>query len=56
MKTVTFKFDLDQEVITPFGQEGFVSLQGVDFEGAVYYVKTEINNDWFKERQLTIKD
>lgn len=50
---VTFKFSLDQPVMTPFGDQGIVSTCGVDDSGVVYYVKTATGGNWFKESQLT---
>lgn len=51
---VDFKFDIDQRVITPFGDEGLVSMAAIDGEGQQYHVKTKRNSEWFKEDQLTL--
>ena len=55
MRTVDFKFDVDDEVVTPFGDDGIISMIGVDEGGNMYYVKTAKNDNWFKEVQLTPK-
>jgi len=49
---VDFKFKLDEKVITVFGDNGIVSMLGVDDGGIVYYVKASNNSDWFKEKNL----
>lgn len=50
---VTFKFSLDQVVTTPFGENGIVSMLGVDEGGNQYFVKTKAASTWFKESQLS---
>lgn len=45
-------FELDERVKTPFGDEGLVSMLGVDDGGNIYYVKTKDSSNWFKEGQL----
>jgi hypothetical protein len=50
---VTFKFTLDQQVKTPFGDLGVVSMLAVDDGGNQYYVKTATGGNWFKESQIT---
>ena len=50
---VHFKFNMDQRVITPFGEEGIVSMLGVDNGGNQYWVKAKSNSQWFKENELT---
>lgn len=52
-RPVTFKFDLDEVVVTPFGDRGIVSTQAVDDGGILYFVKTAAGGNWFKEGQLT---
>lgn len=47
-----FKFDLNQEVVTPFGDDGLVEMLGFDGGGRKYYVQTAKNLNWFKECQL----
>ena len=54
MPEISFKFDLDEKVKTPFGDEGFVCMLGFDEAGTKAYVKTKDNSDWFKESQLTL--
>lgn len=56
MRTIDFKFDVDDDVITPFGDHGIVSMLGHDESGNLYYVKTSKGGEWFKEKQLTAKE
>lgn len=49
---IIFKFTLDQNVTTPFGEPGIVSTLAVDGGGIMYFVKTKAGGDWFKESQL----
>lgn len=49
---VTFKFTLDQNVTTPFGEAGLITVLGYDENGNTYYVKTAGGGNWFKESQL----
>ncbi len=53
MQQIDFKFDIDQKVKTPFGDEGIITMLGYDDGGKQYYVKTAQNDQWFKENQLT---
>lgn len=53
MNEVTFKFDLNQRVTTPFGDPGIVTTQAVDNGGVSYYVKTSAGGNWFKEDELS---
>lgn len=50
---VEFKFNLDQRVITPFGEEGIVTMLGVDDGGNKYYVQTKSEAQWHKEKEVT---
>ena len=52
MKTVNFKYDLDDRVRTRLGASGIITLLGVDERGPIYYVITDQNSDWWKEDQL----
>lgn len=52
MKTVEFKFDLDQKVNTEFG-EGRVTMLGVDDNGVVYFVQRAAGGSWVKEKFLS---
>ena len=52
MKSIEFKFSLDQTVTTPFDQKGIVTMQAVDDGGNCYFVKTQEGGNWFKEGQL----
>lgn len=51
---VTFKFCLDQMVLTPFDNKGIITMLGVDDGGNQYYVKSEASSSWFKESQLRV--
>ena len=53
MTTVTYKFDLDQMVKTPFGTTGFITFFGYDEDGPQYSVITASNKNWYKEKQLS---
>jgi hypothetical protein len=55
MTTVEFTFNLDQEVITPFGKEGIIEMLAFDGEGQKYWIQTEQGGSWFKERNLAKK-
>ncbi len=52
--TVTFEFNIDQRVITPFGEDGIIAMLGVDDGGNQYYVKTKSQSNWFKEKELKL--
>ena len=49
-RTVEFKFDIDDEVVTKFGDEGVVTMLGFDEAGIQYCVKTNKGNEWYKEK------
>lgn len=51
---VKFKFKLEQKVITPFDEKGIISMLGYDDGGNTYYVKTNMNSQWFKEKELKL--
>jgi len=53
MINATFKFDLDDHIMTPFNSEGIITMCGVDGDGIQYYVKTATGGNWFKERELS---
>lgn len=54
MPTIDYKFELDQRVVTPFGDSGIVTSLGFDDGGNTYYVKTRAaESNWFKEKELT---
>ena len=55
-KTVVFKFDVDDKVVTPFGDTGIVSSLDFDTAGIQYYVQRDNGCLWFKEDQLTAKE
>lgn len=52
MPAITFKFEIDQRVTTPFGDVGVVDVQAVDAGGITYYVKTAAGGNWLKEAQI----
>lgn len=55
-RTVTFKFDVDEPVSTPFGDDGIVSMCAIDDGGkSTYFVKTAKDDKWFKEEQLSLR-
>lgn len=55
MKTVNYLFDVDDRVITPFGEDGIITMLGFDEGGNKYYVQSKDSNAWFKEGQLKAK-
>ena len=57
MMTREFKFEPRQNVKTPFGDVGFVSIAGVDEAfGTSYYVQRSSEGQWFREDQLDAVD
>ena len=54
-KTVEFEHEIDEEVITPFGEVGIVDMLGFDDGGKKYFVKTSNSGKWFKESALKDK-
>jgi len=53
-RTVSFEFDIDEQVKTPFGDLGIVSMLGYDDGGPQYFVKTKEGGNWYKESQLSV--
>ena len=51
----TFKFQIDQRVMTPFGRDGIVVSAAVGRAGNSYYVETEQGGSWFYEDQLNAR-
>ncbi len=51
-RKVEYKFDIDQRVVTPFGEDGIVTMLGYDDGGQQYYVREKERSNWFKESQL----
>ena len=49
---VTYKFTLDQKVVTQLGDEGIITMLGFDEGGQRYYVETRNNSSWLKEAHL----
>jgi hypothetical protein len=53
MKTVEFKFDIDQKIrVKKIGFIGIVSMCALGRAGNDYYVQTEKGGDWFNESLL----
>lgn len=53
MTDVTYRFKMDQRVVTPFGDSGIITMLGYDDGGVQYYVTTKVKGGWFKECDLT---
>ncbi|MDR2097702.1 MAG: hypothetical protein LBP37_04200 [Spirochaetaceae bacterium] len=54
MKTVNFKFDIDQKVrVGKLGFIGIVAACAINRVGNDYYIKTEKGGDWFNETLLS---
>jgi len=49
---INFEYELDQKVITPFNEEGIITMCGFDDGGNQYYVKTKSQSQWYKEKEL----
>ena len=49
-RKVEFKFDIDDEVVTKFGDPGVVVMLGYDDGGIQYCVKTDKGSEWYKEK------
>lgn len=56
MKSVDFKFDIDDRVKTVFGDVGIIDNLGFDDAGVRYWVKRSSESQWFKEAELTAHD
>lgn len=56
MKTINFKFDLNQKIITPLGNLGIVTMCAFDSGGNEYYVITSKTQTWYLESLLTAHD
>jgi hypothetical protein len=53
MKTVNFKFDLDQKVkVEKLGIVGVVTMCALEKGGPIYLIKTGTNSDWYTESLL----
>jgi len=52
MRKVSYQFDIDQKVKTPFGDDALVAMLGFDGSGQQYFVKTSRDGQWYKEKQL----
>jgi len=50
---VTYKYNIDDVVVTPFGKEGIVRMLGYDDGGVQYYVNTADGGAWYKEKVLS---
>ena len=54
MKTVNFKFDIDQKVkVEKLDVTGIVTMCAVNDAGTTYYVSSKEGGDWYAERLLT---
>lgn len=50
---IEFKFEIDEKVSVPgLGQNGIVSMCGVDSGGIQYYVQMPAGGQWVKEIHL----
>lgn len=49
---ISFEFELNQKVTTPFEEIGIIATLAVDDGGIIYYVKTAAGGNWFKQDQL----
>ena len=54
-RTLTFAYNLQEEVITPSGNNGFVTMLGFDNAGKVYWVVNETHQQWYGENELSPK-
>jgi hypothetical protein len=53
MKTVEFKFDIDQQVkVKKLGVTGLVSTCAISDAGITYYINTARGGEWYAERLL----
>ena len=50
---VTYKYNIDDVVVTSFGKEGIVRMLGYDDGGVRYYVHTADGGSWYKEKVLS---
>ena len=56
MRKLEFKFDIDQEVVTPFGDKGLITMLGFDEGGNKVFVQTATDGAWFKEKQISLQN
>ncbi len=52
MTDAKFKYDLDETVVDPHGEEGIITMQAIDRGGVCYHVNTRGASSWFYEDQL----
>ncbi len=52
MKTVKFKYDMHQKVVTPFDAVGIIGMLGFDSDGVQYWIKTSTSDNWFRESDI----
>lgn len=50
--TVTFEFEIDQQVTTMFFARGVITMMAVDDGGLKYYVATGAGGNWLKAAQI----
>ncbi len=57
-RKVSFKFNLDDQVVTKLGIVGRISMLAVDDGGIVYYVEavTSSKSRWHKEKFLKLQE
>ena len=53
MTDVTYRFKMDQRVVTPFGDPGIIKMLGYDDGDIQYFVNAKTKGSWFKECELT---
>lgn len=49
---INFKFEINQKVITIFGDIGIIDMFGFNEAGNLYYVKRKTSESWLKEDQI----
>ena len=52
---VEFNFDIDDQVATPFGDKGYITMCAFDENRAkTYYVKTSKQEGWYMENKICL--
>ena len=50
-----FKFDIDDQVVTPFGDRGYITMCALDDNRAkTYWVKTAKGEGWYTENKIRL--
>ena len=55
---VEFEFTIDDQIVTPFGDEGYITMCALDDNGAkTYWVKTakKDTTGWYLERKIHLR-